>query len=77
MKEVGYCQTCKWWERGRPSSKTGVCHAVEEWDMYTSFSRPPSEEPDSFTLNSDEGATLITGPHFGCIHHEGQEETKE
>lgn len=56
------CKTCKWWEvatsLGGQPQKYGNCENVM------------SSKPVSDRIYEDEYTHVMTGPDFGCIHHE-------
>jgi hypothetical protein len=67
---VGTCDTCKHWDKAYHNlPKLGRCGFVTSWE--------DRQDDDLFTAEqcSDQcGAgydpDIITGPKFGCIHHE-------
>lgn len=56
------CDTCKWWELCFPKSTDHQCgHEKVGWLL--------NSAPDAAT-HDYEDVPIITGPKFGCIHHE-------
>jgi hypothetical protein len=61
------CRTCRWWT-GRTCSNPKLAEwAIRDEDAIDKF-------PDSAlaTASDDWGSQFITGPDFGCIHHEAK-----
>jgi hypothetical protein len=60
------CKTCKWWGRVRE----GCCDFVD-----TLHSAKPATRFEIYASADDDHnlqAYLLTGPDFGCIHHEAR-----
>ena len=60
------CKTCRWWGLHESDGPQKGCYC------------PKLESKDSDGARCDDpGATLMTGPDFGCIHHEDLPEVTE
>jgi len=60
------CKTCKWWaEQGE--KKTRVCSHEK---LTESFGRQAYAD-DALTYTYTEDGWFLTGPDFGCVHHDG------
>lgn len=60
------CDSCKWWFKCGPDS-TGFDRGIG------GCSHPKLDGPDavdSLTVETDQPVGILTGPKFGCIHHE-------
>jgi hypothetical protein len=58
------CETCKWWD-GR-----GFHHSNWGTQRRCISEKADSVDDDAMFAESDDVAYVITGPRFGCIHHE-------
>ena len=59
------CDSCKYWEAYSPSQ--GDCHHG------SNFSWPTESDPACMKpVSNYDKPRLVTGPKFGCIHHESQ-----
>lgn len=79
---MSICETCKWWN----SPKMFRDHGDEMWEyelgqcmspglrrIYPTkrVEEIPNSNPDDAYIDID-FAHLMTGPHFGCVHHEAK-----
>lgn len=68
MSAVRTCSTCKYWDEtsrigGRDFSSMRVCMQTnrEAWLSYGTMAYGPNEHGPQ---------DIVTGPHFGCVHHD-------
>jgi hypothetical protein len=48
----------------------GDCRRVQSTDEFSPYCVPrETPTPDAFAISADGGASLMTGPDFGCVHH--------
>jgi len=58
MKEIGYCQDCKWWED-------------HDWEDEAD-KKACNNDSTLYQTNGGQMHPFFTGPEFGCIHWEGK-----
>jgi hypothetical protein len=60
------CETCAHWKRESwMPEPLGTCGRVESEDNMDRI----SAQRDAFGISADGGASLFTGPDFGCVQH--------
>jgi hypothetical protein len=71
------CKTCKWWGPNFVPERKNARKVVELPQVGGCYSPARTnlddlmDNPSGFVLEAEEGgADLLTGPDFGCIHHE-------
>lgn len=61
------CQTCKWWTLTDTREPTmGRCDSAKVTDKWPEYDQVLESHDDDLSGKSH----LVTGPDFGCVHHE-------
>lgn len=72
------CSTCTFWESGKdydPPKPYGICHMADDPDYCDKHHGLPLPSRDGVVVDSRRGfAYLRTGPDFGCIHWQSENE---
>lgn len=65
------CDTCKHWDKQSGSVDLPYYEGLGECMKASALQGKSSRREDIFMLNTDhDEANLVTGPKFGCVHHE-------
>lgn len=69
------CDTCKYWKASYLKKGKMCCDFIDT----ISAEKPPSNVELEATASDDSGlmAELVTGPKFGCVHHQSKLNTNE
>lgn len=62
-----YCETCMYWVLENPTDKLGECRCEKLCDR---SKRLEMDITDMLIYQYDEGGIFLTGPKFGCVHHQ-------
>ena len=63
---MNQCKTCDFWGEFGTQESFGICHHPKLADL----GAVRGQGPDVLGYEFDEGVAILTGPEFGCIHHE-------
>lgn len=72
------CKTCKWWDIGRCDQQFEP-HAramLEVAECDAEFTAEP-KPAGLLARTNGESCVILTGPEFGCVHHQPKEEPQD
>lgn len=70
------CKTCKWWERDVEHigpEQCRPCNSSKIGEPYHLYKRSTDKDLDILSYTYDEAGYILTGPDFGCVHHEDRD----
>ncbi len=66
------CKTCKWWNGANQKNSYCGLPMLEQFTFEPGGYRIPADAVYAVDRGGDV-AGLLTGPDFGCVHHEAKE----